>query len=105
MGDSLAKSPDATPEGRELNNRVEIVVHPDDVKVVNSQKLPALSDRRQVLMNLQYAQGPAVTKLEITERREGPSVCDRQQLLPRKAGAGGQGRRGEVGTGVMEANV
>jgi predicted CXXCH cytochrome family protein len=68
MGDSLAKSPDTTPEGLELNNRVEIVVHPADVKVVNSQKLPALSDRRQVLINLQYAQGPAVTMLEITEK-------------------------------------
>ncbi len=70
MGDRLAKSPDNTPEGRELNNRIEIVAYPADVKVVNSQKLPILTDRKQVLMSLQYAQGPAVTKLRITEKLE-----------------------------------
>ncbi len=70
MGDRLAKSPDITPEGRELNNRIEIVVYPADVKVVNSQKLPILTNRKQVLMSLQYAQGPVVKKLRITEKLE-----------------------------------
>jgi predicted CXXCH cytochrome family protein len=67
MGDSLAKGPDTTPEGRELNDRIEIVAYPADVKVVNSQKLPVLADRKQVLVNLQYAQGPTVAKLRIIE--------------------------------------
>jgi len=68
MGDRLAKSYDISPEGRELNNRIEIVAYPADVKVVDSQKLPVLTDRKRVLMNLQYAQGPVVTKLRVIEK-------------------------------------
>lgn len=68
MGDSLVKSPDTTPEGRELNNRVEIVVYPADVKVVNSQKLPVLTDRKQVHISLQHTQGPVPAKLRVIEK-------------------------------------
>jgi len=67
MGETLAKSLDTTPKGRELNNRVEIVVYPDDVKVVNSQKLPILTDRKRVFISLQYGQGPAVSKIRVNE--------------------------------------
>ena len=68
MGDRLAKSLDTTPEGRELNNRVEIVAYPADVKVVNSQKLPVLTDRKQVHVSLQYTQGPVLVKLRVIEK-------------------------------------
>jgi predicted CXXCH cytochrome family protein len=68
MGDRLAKSPDTTPEGLELNNRVEIVAYPADVKVVNSQKLPVLADRNQVLISVQYTQGPVLAKLRVIEK-------------------------------------
>ena len=47
-----------TPEGRELNNRVEIVVYPADVKVINSQKLPVLKDRERVVVSLGIQPGP-----------------------------------------------
>jgi len=68
MGDRLAKSTDTTLAGRELNNRIELVAYPADVRVVNSQKLPVLADRKQVLISLQYAQGPAVAKLRVIEK-------------------------------------
>lgn len=68
MGDRLAKSLDATPEGRELNNRIEIVVYPADVKVVNSQKLPVLADRKQVQISIQYTQGTVLAKLRVNEK-------------------------------------
>jgi predicted CXXCH cytochrome family protein len=68
MGDRLAKSPDTTPEGRELNNRVEIVAYPADIKVVNSQKLPVLADRKQVHISLQYTQGQVLAKLRVGEK-------------------------------------
>jgi len=68
MSDTLPKAPNKTPEGRELNNRIEIVVHPADVKVKNSQKLPILKDRDRVLVNLAYAQGPQISKLTVIDK-------------------------------------
>jgi len=68
MSDKLPKAPNKTPEGRELNNRIEIVVHPADVKVKNSQKLPVLKDRDRVLVNLSYAQGPQISKLTVVDK-------------------------------------
>ena len=68
MGEKLPKTPNNTPEGRELNNRVEIVVYPADVKVINSQKLPVLKDRERVVVTLAYSQGPPVRKLRVVEQ-------------------------------------
>jgi predicted CXXCH cytochrome family protein len=68
MGDKLAKASNKTQDGRELNNRTEIVVYPSDVKVINSQKLPVLKDRDRVVVSLSYSQGPQVKKLRIVER-------------------------------------
>ncbi len=68
MGEKLPKSANKTPEARELNNRIEIVVYPSDVKVVNSQKLPVLKDRERVVVSLAYAQGPQIKKLRVLER-------------------------------------
>ena len=68
MGDKLPKAPNTSKEGKELNNRVELIVHPADVKVKNSRKLPVLKDRDRVLVNLTYAQGPRITKLTVIEK-------------------------------------
>ncbi len=68
MGDKLPKAPNETKEGRELNNRVEVVVSPVDIKVINSQKLPVLKDRVRVVVNLAYSQGQQVKKLRIVEK-------------------------------------
>lgn len=68
MGDKLPKAPNKTKEGRELNNRVEIVVSPADIKIINSQKLPVLKDRVRVVVNLSYSQGQQVKKLRIVEK-------------------------------------
>ncbi len=69
MGSSLPKAPNTTAENRALNNRIEIVVHPADVKVRNSQKLPVLADRRRVIVHMTYTQGIAEVKdLKFIER-------------------------------------
>lgn len=68
LGDKLPKAPNKTPEGREQNNRVEIIVHPADLKVKNSQQLPVLKDRDRVLISLKYSQGPQVRKLTVIEK-------------------------------------
>jgi len=68
MGDKLPKASNTEKEGRELNNRVVIVVHPPDLKVVNSMKLPLLKDKERVLVTLTYTQGAPMQKLRIVER-------------------------------------
>ena len=68
MGDKLPKAPNKTPEGRDLNNRVEIVVYPSDLKVLNSQKLPVLKDRERVVVTVGYSQGSRIRKLRFIER-------------------------------------
>ena len=68
MGDKLPKAPNKSTDGKELNNRLEIVVHPADVKVKNSRKLPVLKDRDRVLISLNYSQGPQVRKLTVIEK-------------------------------------
>ena len=67
MGDKLPKASNATPEGRELNNRIEIVAHPAGITIKNSQALPILKDRERVLISLTYSQGPQINKLSISE--------------------------------------
>lgn len=67
MGDALPKAPNTTPEGREKNNRIEIVLYPADVKVVNSSKLPILKDRQRIIVTLSYTKGPEVRKLKLLE--------------------------------------
>ena len=68
MGDRLPKAPNKTQEGREHNNRIEVVLYPPDVKVINSRKLPVLKDRDQVIVGLAYSQGPSVKNLRVVER-------------------------------------
>lgn len=69
LGTALPKTPDASPEGQVLNERIEIVVHPPDVKVPNSLALPSLADRERVIITLSAAMGPAeVRDLRIIER-------------------------------------
>jgi len=67
MSDSLPKASNNTLAGRELNNRVEVVVYPAESEVLNSQKIPVLRDRDRVLLNLNYAQGPQIKKLKVIE--------------------------------------
>ena len=67
MGDKLPKTPNTTEEGREANNRIEIMVYPPDLPIVNSQKLPFLKDRLRVIVNASYSQGPPVSRFRIVE--------------------------------------
>jgi predicted CXXCH cytochrome family protein len=67
MGDKLPKAPNSTKEGRDINNRIEVVVYPADVTVSNSQLLPMLKDREKVLVSLSY-QGPSIHKLSVIEK-------------------------------------
>jgi len=68
MGSTLPKAPKANKEGRELNNRIEIVAYPPDVTIKNSMALPVLKDRERVVINMSYQRGPAVGKLAVRER-------------------------------------
>ncbi len=68
MGSRLPKVPNTTKESRELNNRIEIVVHPKDVKIKNSRNLPVLKDREKVAISISYSRGPSVKGLKIIER-------------------------------------
>lgn len=67
MGSVLPKAPNTNREGRELNNRIEIVVYPPDVKVRNSMKLPVLNDRERVVITMSYQRGAAVGQLAVRE--------------------------------------
>jgi predicted CXXCH cytochrome family protein len=67
MGSTLPKAPNTSKEGRELNNRIEIVVYPPDVKIKNSMKLPVLKDRERVVVTMSYQRGAEVGKLAVTE--------------------------------------
>lgn len=67
MGAKLPKAPNTTEEGRAANNRIEIVVYPPDVPVINSQKMPFLKDRERVIVSASYSQGPPIGKLRIVE--------------------------------------
>jgi len=68
MGEKMPLASNAEKEGRELNNRIVIVVHPPDVKVTNSLKLPLLRDRERVVLNLTYTQGSPMKNLRIVEK-------------------------------------
>lgn len=68
MGDTLPKAPNTTGEGRAANNRVEIVIHPPDMKIKNSMNLPIIRNRDRVLVNLSYSQGPLLNRLSIIEK-------------------------------------
>lgn len=67
MGERMPKAPNNTEEGRDLNNRSEIVIYPPEVRVENSQKLPVLKDRERVTVALDY-RGPLIKKLRIVEK-------------------------------------
>lgn len=68
MGQKLPKAANETREGREINNRIEAVIYPSDIKVANSQKLPVLKDRERVVVNIVYSHGALVKKLRIVEQ-------------------------------------
>lgn len=68
MGDKQPLAPNTEKEGRDLNNRIVIVVHPPDLKITNSMKLPQLKDKERVVLSLTYAQGAPMKKLRIVER-------------------------------------
>ena len=67
MGSALPKAPNSNKEGRQLNNRVEIVVYPPDIKIKNSMNLPVLKDRERVVVTIGYQRGAAVGRLAVTE--------------------------------------
>ncbi len=67
MGSALPKAPNTNKEGRDINNRIEIIVHPPDVKIKNSMKLPVLKDRERVVVAMSYQRGAAVGKLAVVE--------------------------------------
>lgn len=67
MGDALPKTSNTTEEGREANNRIEVLVYPPDLPVINSQKLPFLKDRLRVIVTASYSQGPPINKFRIVE--------------------------------------
>lgn len=67
MGNRLPKVPNSTKYGRALNSRIEIVLHPMDVKIKNSMNLPVLKDRERVVVNLTYTRGQAVENLQVIE--------------------------------------
>lgn len=67
MADKLPKAPNTTAEGRELNNRVEVVVHPAEVKVKDSLNLPVLADRERVVVHMVYARGFALKNLRVID--------------------------------------
>ncbi len=67
MGSTLPKAPNTNKEGRELNNRIELVAYPPDVKIKNSMKLPVLKDRERVVVTMSYQRGAAVGKLAVRE--------------------------------------
>ncbi len=69
MGNTLPKSPNRDKEGKDLNNRIDLVVHPADVSIQNSQKLPVLSDRERVVVEISLGRGAApVRGLKVVER-------------------------------------
>jgi predicted CXXCH cytochrome family protein len=55
MGISLPKGRSASTQDRELNDRIELVAHPPDITVPNSQRLPSFADRERVTVTLGYA--------------------------------------------------
>jgi len=67
MGSSLPKAPNVNKEGRDLNNRIEIVAYPPDVKIKNSMSLPILKDRERVVITISYQRGTAIGKLAVVE--------------------------------------
>lgn len=67
LGSALPKAPNTNKEGRELNNRIEIIAYPPDVKIKNSMKLPVLKDRERVVVTMSYQRGAAVGKLAVIE--------------------------------------
>lgn len=68
MGSALPKMSAASGDGRSLNDRIEIVVHPRDAKVENSMKLPVLADRERVIVTIRYTGVTAVKNLRLIER-------------------------------------
>lgn len=71
MGNSLPKMPNTSPEARKANNRIEIVVHPPDVQVKNSQNLPQLTDRERITINVSFnskVKTGSVKGLKVVER-------------------------------------
>ncbi|MHB8845435.1 MAG: cytochrome c3 family protein [Nitrospirota bacterium] len=71
MGSTLPKMSTASGDGRSLNDRIEIVVHPRDVKVENSMNLPVLADRERVIVTLRYTGVTAVRNVRLIERLPG----------------------------------
>jgi predicted CXXCH cytochrome family protein len=67
MGSRLPKDEGRTREGNEVNDRVEIVVHPASVTVRDSRSLPALKDRERVVISLSYTKGPQVQRLVVSD--------------------------------------
>lgn len=93
MGESLPKASNRTQEGRNLNDRVEIVVHSSSVKVKNSQRLPLLKDRERVVIGVSYSQGPPVKKVRIIEQvpkgliyLKGTAFLNGRSVEPKKRG-------------------
>jgi hypothetical protein len=97
MADKLPKAPNTTPEGRERNNRIEIVLYPSDVKITTSAKLPLLKDRERVMVSMSYTNGPAIRSSRWWTTFPGTPSTSGDRFLP-GAAAEGQ-RRSGLGTG------
>lgn len=66
-GSSQPKTPVAG-DGRALNNRIDIVVHPQDVIVRNTRELSALNDLERVSVTVGHSRGGEVRGLKVIER-------------------------------------
>lgn len=109
MGSTFPKMSTAGGDGRSLNDRIEIVVHPRDVKVENSMKLPVLADRERVIITIRYPGVTAVKNLRLIERLpdglqyvKGSSLVHGRILEPKARGNDLIWPLGEPGADVLE---
>ncbi len=68
MSALLPKVAPASPEAREQNDRIEVVVYPADEQVQNSQQPAMFKDRMRVTVKMEYARGATVRGVTLIER-------------------------------------
>lgn len=91
MGSALPKASNTTADGRAVNNRIEVVIHPPDLKIKNSMTLPVIRNRDRVLINLSYSQGPQLKRLRVVEK-----IPKGTRYLPASAYFAGVGREPRI---------
>lgn len=110
MGSTLPKMPTAGGDGRSLNDRIEIVVHPRDVKIENSMRLPVLSDRERVIVTIRYTGATEIRNLRLIERlpggaqyMKGSSMVRGRPLEPQARGSELAWTLGEPGADILDS--